>query len=159
MSKSKMIEVDSLNSVQLNLIYHLAKGYSGFTYYSNIGCWKVEKQLEHSRLTSIGIIPDSDCKLHYHACMLTYERDLQYLLNEMRSENLVLSWTDNKHPMLYYAAFPEIIATDEFLHKALQKVVIKGVIGEGRGNDLITSDVLTDVNFDKLKQSKDKIIA
>jgi hypothetical protein len=141
------ISVEDLTDFQLQLAFHLAVGYETFEYYPDYKCWRAEMKLGEMRLTSVSIIKDDMSSFHNQI----YTRSLceVQILKDMRSENICLSWNQDKDFYLYYAAFPEINAAHPFLPTAYMKARVKKELG----NEL-DDNVLNLMNFHKARQTK-----
>ena len=141
------ISVEDLTDFQLQLAFHLAVGYESFEYYPDYKCWRAEMKLGEMRLTAVSVIKDA--KSNFHNQIYTRTLCEVQILKDMRSENICLSWNEEKDFYLYYAAFPEINAAHPFLPTAYMKARVKKELG-----DELDETVQDLMNFHKTRQTK-----
>ena len=143
------VSIGVLKGFELELAFHFATGYSGFEFYPEYSCWRVEKKFGDSGLLSVSIIND-DC-----GCFTGREFNKDFsdetILRELRSENIGLKWDDDSNYVLYFQALPEITASSPSLMIAFMKVMILKELGE-----VLSDDAVESMNLFKTRKKKGK---
>ena len=146
------MNADELALVELDLLFYLALGYTGFEYYEKLKCWRIEKPLSaSSRISQVGIVPDDGCSMKYHPYLMKYSTEPTFILREMRDEGIALTWGSGGEYCLHFQAFPEIKAQHWSLIDAFKRVMIKKELG-----DFISLEDLSRANVfrEKVNQSE-----
>lgn len=155
-----MKPLNNLSDTEIELLFCLAQGYSGFKYHDSKKCWVATKVLgEGFQLASVRWILDADVvsDLHLNSnsvfsnpFIFNLNDDPGYVISLMKSEGINLSWGNNGEFRLTYGAFPEIFVEDHLLGRAIKRILISKELGVDSGHGVyINEKHLAEVNISK----------
>ena len=125
------MNADELALTELDLLFYLARGYTGFEYYEKLKCWRIEKPVfASSKILQIGVVPDDECSTECRPYLMKYSSELAFILRDMQDEGIALTWGPNGNYCLHFQAFPEIKAQHWSLIDAFKRVMIKKELGD-----------------------------